>query len=87
MERMGDQDKNQLLLEMIQHSLETHQSVIAQDESKLGTLLNIIDWSLQANKEDLKTIYLILKRADKKISNHFHQKDLSEMETRRNNLI
>jgi hypothetical protein len=86
MERMNAQEKNQLLLEMMQYSLETHQSVIAQDESKLDTLLNIIDWSLQANKEDLKTIYLILKKADKKISNYFHQKDLSEMEARRNNI-
>lgn len=60
---------------------------IHQDESKLDTLSNIIDWSLQANKEELKTIYSILKKADKKISNYFHQKDLSEMEARRNNLI
>lgn len=86
MERMNAQEKNQLLLEMIQYSLETHQSVIAQDESKLDTLSNIIDWSLQANKEELKTIYSILKKADKKISNYLHQKDLSEMEARRKNI-
>jgi len=86
MDRINTQEKNELLLEMIQYSLETHQSVIAKNKSKLDTLSNIIDLSLQANKEELKTIYLILKKADKKISNYFHQKDLSENEARRKNI-
>lgn len=80
---MNTQEKNQLLLDMIQYSLETHRSEISKDESKLDTLSNIIDWSLQANKEELKTIYSILKKADKKISNYFHQKDLAENKNRR----
>jgi hypothetical protein len=51
-------------------------------------LKQITAWagSCQTNQDKLffcKT----LKKTHKKISNYFHQKDLSEMETRRNNLI
>lgn len=41
MDRMNTQEKNELLLEMIQYSLETHQSVIAKNKKALEAIYSL----------------------------------------------
>lgn len=78
MERMNKKERNYLLLELIQYALQTHKSQIAKDKNKLEALSSLIDWTLQADKEDLETIYPIIEKAEKETSNHFHLKELKE---------